>query len=49
MKNQYQSLEPAVPLLENPAKRLAGQLLGRNIAIFAAGELEVIARRWKHK
>ena len=47
MKNQYQSLEPAVPLLENPAKRLAGQLLGRNIAIFAAGELEVIARRWK--
>jgi len=31
----------------NPAKRLAGQLMDRNIAVFAAGELEVIARRWK--
>ncbi len=35
------------PVLSNPAKRLAGQLLERNIVIFAAGELEVLARRWK--
>ena len=47
MAQQYKLLEPSVPLVENPAKRLAGQLLGRNIAIFAAGEVEVIARRWK--
>ena len=47
MTEQIQRLEPSVPLIENPAKRLAGQLLSRNIAIFAAGEVEVIARRWK--
>ena len=34
-------------LSANPAKRLAGQLLERNVVIFAAGELEVVARRWK--
>ncbi len=47
MNAQFKQLEPSVPLLKNPAKRLAGQLLGRNIAIFAAGEVEVVARRWK--
>lgn len=35
------------PVSSNPAKRLAGQLLERNIIIYAAGELEVLARRWK--
>jgi len=35
------------PVSSNPAKRLAGQLLERNIVIYGAGELEVIARRWK--
>lgn len=34
-------------LSANPAKRLAGQLLERNVVVFAAGELEVVARRWK--
>lgn len=35
------------PLSTNPAKRLAGQLLERNIVIFGSGENEVLARRWK--
>ena len=35
------------PVSSNPAKRLAGQLLERNIVIYGAGETEVIARRWK--
>ncbi len=35
------------PVSSNPAKRLAGQLLERNILILAAGEMEVLARRWK--
>lgn len=35
------------PISNNPAKRLAGQLLERNIVIYGAGEMEVIARRWK--
>ncbi len=47
MKEQHQRLAPTIPFIENPAKRLAGQLLNRNIVIFAAGEVEVIARRWK--
>ncbi|NLC29565.1 MAG: bifunctional phosphoglucose/phosphomannose isomerase [Chloroflexi bacterium] len=47
MQKQDQLLEPAKSLSENPAKRLAGQLLGRNMVVFAAGGLEVIARRWK--
>jgi glucose/mannose-6-phosphate isomerase len=47
MKEQFQLLEPSKPLIENSAKRLAGQLLDRNIVIFAAGAVEVIARRWK--
>ena len=47
MERQHTLLAPSVPLLENAAKRLAGQLLERNVVIFAAGEVEVIARRWK--
>ena len=35
------------PVSSNPSKRLAGQLLGRNIVIYGSGELDVIARRWK--
>ena len=35
------------PVSSNPAKRLAGQLLGRNIVIYGSGEMDVIARRWK--
>lgn len=35
------------PVSSNPAKRLAGQLPERNIVIYGAGEMEVIARRWK--
>lgn len=42
-----QTLGKDSPVSRNPAKRLAGQLLDRNIVIFGAGELEVIARRWK--
>ncbi len=41
------NLTANMELAENPAKRLAGQLINRNVLILAAGELEVIARRWK--
>lgn len=34
-------------LAENPAKRMAGQMCGRFICIFAAEFLEPVARRWK--
>ena len=42
-----QKLGKDSPVSSNPAKRLAGQLLERNIVIYGAGEMEVIARRWK--
>ena len=47
MKSQQQQVGVEVPLTANPAKRLAGQLVGRYVSVFAAGSLEVIARRWK--
>jgi glucose/mannose-6-phosphate isomerase len=36
-----------IPVIHNPAKRLAGQLIDRDITIMGAGFLNVIARRWK--
>lgn len=47
MRKQDHLLGPEIDLAHNPARRLAGQLLNRNIVIFGAGQLEVIARRWK--
>ncbi len=47
MKSQQQHIGVDVSLSANPARRLAGQLVGRYISIFAAGSHEVIARRWK--
>lgn len=36
-----------VPVLQNPAKRQAGQFIGRHVTIFASGFLTPVARRWK--
>lgn len=47
LREQQGYLEPQIGLAQNPARRLAGQLLNRNIVIFGAGSLEVVARRWK--
>lgn len=47
MLDQSARFNPVVPVMKNETRRLAGQLLQRNIMIFAPGELEVIARRWK--
>ena len=35
------------PVSTNPAKRMAGQLLGRNVAVFGSGLMAPVARRWK--
>ena len=47
MRAQRELLTVCTPIHKNPARRLGGQLLGRNVIILAAGENEVIARRWK--
>ena len=47
MKSQQSALTVESPVSKNPAKRLAGQLVGRWVTVFGAGVLAPVARRWK--
>jgi len=47
MKAQQSALKANVPLANNPAKRLAGQLMGRFVTVFGAEHMAPVARRWK--
>ena len=47
MKRSQQYLRPDVPAVKNPAKRYAGQLMGRWVTIMGSGLLTTVARRWK--
>ncbi|MCJ7529596.1 MAG: bifunctional phosphoglucose/phosphomannose isomerase [Anaerolineales bacterium] len=47
MRTQQEMLRAAVPVAKNPAKRLAGQLIGRWVTVFGAEFLTPVARRWK--
>ncbi len=47
MKKQQGNLFAAVPAATNPAKRYAGQLVGRWVTIFGSGILAAVARCWK--
>jgi len=47
MKKQRASLAASVPVVHNPAKRYAGQLIGRWVSVYGAGILSPVARRWK--
>lgn len=47
MKSEQKQLLPELPIPENPAKRLAGQLVDRWVSIFGAGLMAPVARRWK--
>lgn len=47
LRNQQTNLLPEVPVAFNPAKRLAGQMVGRWVYVLAAEFLEPVARRWK--
>jgi glucose/mannose-6-phosphate isomerase len=47
MKSQQTALGAESPVPKNPAKRLAGQLMGRWVTVFGAGVLAPVARRWK--
>jgi glucose/mannose-6-phosphate isomerase len=47
MKAQQSQLAASTPVVKNPAKRIAGQLIGRWITVFGAGALAPVARRWK--
>jgi glucose/mannose-6-phosphate isomerase len=47
MKRTQQHLKADVPAVKNPAKRYAGQLMGRWVTFVASGLLTTVARRWK--
>jgi glucose/mannose-6-phosphate isomerase len=47
MKAQQENLRASVPVAKNPAKRLAGQLVGRWVNVYGSGLLAPVARRWK--
>lgn len=47
MRAQQASLKAEVPIVQNPAKRIAGQMMGRWVVVVGAGVLEPVARRWK--
>jgi glucose/mannose-6-phosphate isomerase len=47
MQEQRKSIAADVPLARNPAKRLAGQLVGRCPIFFGAGLMSPAVRRWK--
>jgi len=47
MKKSQQHLRSDIPAVKNPAKRYAGQLMGRWVTIMGSGLLTAVARRWK--
>ena len=47
MKKLQEQLRADVPATDNPAKRYAGQLVGRWVTVMGAGILAPVARRWK--
>jgi glucose/mannose-6-phosphate isomerase len=47
MQNQQVKLRADVPIAQNPAKRVAGQLVGRWPTVIGADFLYPVARRWR--
>ena len=47
MKKQQADLAAIVPVVKNPAKRQAGQLMGRWVNVYGGGPLAPVACRWK--
>ena len=49
MKRTQGHLKADVPAAKNPAKRYAGQLMGRWVTLMASGMQAAVARRWKEQ
>ncbi len=47
MKRSQQRIKADIPAVKNPAKRYAGQLMGRWVTIVASDLMATVARRWK--
>ena len=46
LKSQQEALRADVPVHKNPAKRYAGQSIGRWVTVFGSNYLAPVARRW---
>ncbi|RPI32198.1 MAG: bifunctional phosphoglucose/phosphomannose isomerase [Chloroflexota bacterium] len=47
MRRQQETIGASVPVVQNLAKRLAGQFMDRWVVVFGSGLLAPVARRWK--
>jgi glucose/mannose-6-phosphate isomerase len=47
MKRSQARIKAEIPTVKNPAKRYAGQLMGRWVTIVASDLMTAVARRWK--
>ncbi len=47
LKQIIQQNDINVPVVNNPAKRMAGQFLNRWVTLFGAGSMAFVAERWK--
>jgi len=47
MNELGKEIDSDVPIVNNPAKRIAGQLVDQYISVFGAEHLSPVARRWK--
>jgi len=47
MRDQQAHLRADIPAVHNPAKRMAGQWMGRWVAVYGSDFLAPVARRWK--
>lgn len=47
LRAQQKKLGPESPVMRNPAKRMAGQFMDRNVLVFGSGMMAAVARRWK--
>jgi len=47
MQKSQEHLKADIPTVHNPAKRYAGQLMGRWVTVMGSGLLSTVARRWK--
>ncbi len=49
MRVQQATINAEMTAAKNPAKRVAGQLVGRWVTVFGSGILAPVARRWKNQ
>lgn len=47
MRKQQIEIDVEIPVVKNPAKRLAGQLVDRWVMVVGSGSLAPVSRRWK--